>query len=39
VLNFNVNNLLNKKYWAGGGWSSGNMGEARNISLALNTTF
>jgi iron complex outermembrane receptor protein len=39
TLNANVNNLLNKKYWAGGGWSSGNMGEARNISVALNTTF
>jgi iron complex outermembrane recepter protein len=39
VFNGNVNNLLNKKYWAGGGWSSGNMGEARNISLGLNTRF
>lgn len=36
---FNINNLLNEKYWAGGGWSSGNMGEARNISLGLNTKF
>lgn len=39
VINANVNNLLNEKYWVGGGWSSGNMGEARNISLGLNTTF
>jgi iron complex outermembrane receptor protein len=39
VINANVNNLLNEKYWAGGGWSAGNMGEARNISLGLNTTF
>ncbi|MET0355321.1 MAG: TonB-dependent siderophore receptor, partial [Cellvibrio sp.] len=39
TLNANVNNLLNKKYWAGGGWSSGNMGEGRNISLGLNTKF
>jgi iron complex outermembrane receptor protein len=39
VINANINNLLNEKYWVGGGWSSGNMGEARNISLGLNTTF
>lgn len=39
AFNGNVNNLLNEKYWAGGGWSSGNMGEARNISLGLNTRF
>lgn len=39
ILNANINNLLNEKYWAGGGWSSGNMGEARNISLSLNTSF
>lgn len=35
----NVYNLFNKKYWAGGGWSSGNLGEARNVSLALRTQF
>jgi iron complex outermembrane receptor protein len=35
----NIYNLFNKKYWAGGGWSSGNLGEARNVSLALRTQF
>jgi iron complex outermembrane receptor protein len=35
----NVYNLLNTKYWAGGGWSQGTMGEARNLSLALRTQF
>jgi iron complex outermembrane recepter protein len=39
VFNGNVNNLLNEKYWAGGGWSSGNMGEGRNFTLGLNTRF
>lgn len=39
TLNANINNLFNKKYWAGGGWSSGNMGEERNISVGLNTKF
>lgn len=39
TLNGNVNNLLNEKYWSGGGYSAGNMGEARNISLGLNTVF
>ncbi|PUA30196.1 MAG: TonB-dependent siderophore receptor [Cellvibrio sp. 79] len=39
AVNANINNLLNEKYWAGGGWSSGNMGEERNISLGLNTKF
>jgi len=39
VINANVHNLLDEKYWAGGGWSSGNMGEGRNISLGLNTRF
>lgn len=38
-INGNIFNLTNEKYWAGGGWSSGNMGEARNISLGLNTMF
>lgn len=35
----NVNNLFNTKYWSGGGWGSGNVGEARNVSLTLSTTF
>ncbi len=35
----NVNNLFNRKYWAGGGWSAGNIGEARNASLALKVQF
>ncbi|WP_077332176.1 TonB-dependent receptor, partial [Hydrogenophaga sp. A37] len=35
----NVYNLFNAKYWAGGGWSSGNAGEARNVSLALRSQF
>lgn len=39
AINGNVNNLLNEQYWAGSGWSSGNMGEERNISVALNTRF
>jgi iron complex outermembrane receptor protein len=36
VLNGNLNNLLNKKYWAGGGYAAGNLGEAINGSLGLN---
>ena len=39
AINGNVNNLLNEQYWAGSGWSSGNMGEERNISVGLNTRF
>jgi len=39
TLNANVNNLLNEKYWSGGGYSAGNMGEARNISVGINTVF
>lgn len=39
ALNVNVYNLLNEKYWSGSGWSSGNLGEARNISVGLNTLF
>lgn len=39
TVNANVYNLLNKKYWAGSGWSSGNMGEGRNFTLGLNTRF
>lgn len=35
TLNGNINNLFNKKYWAGGGWGAGNMGEAINGSVAL----
>jgi iron complex outermembrane recepter protein len=35
----NVNNLFNRKYWASGGWSAGNVGEARNVSLALRAQF
>lgn len=35
VLNANINNLFNKKYWAGGGYGAGNFGEALNGSLAL----
>lgn len=35
----NVYNLLNTKYWAGGGWSQGAVGEARNFSLALRAQF
>lgn len=35
VLNANINNLFNKKYWAGGGYGAGNLGEALNGSLGL----
>lgn len=35
----NVSNLFNKKYWAGGGWSAGNLGEARNVALSLLARF
>jgi iron complex outermembrane receptor protein len=35
TLNGNINNLFNKKYWAGGGWGAGNMGKAINGSVAL----
>lgn len=35
----NMYNLLNTKYWAGGGWSQGTVGEARNFSLALRAQF
>lgn len=31
----NLNNIFNRKYWASGGWSAGNLGEARNGSLML----
>ncbi|MDR0237024.1 TonB-dependent siderophore receptor [Acinetobacter sp.] len=36
MINGNINNLFNKKYWAAGGWGAGNMGEAINGSLTLN---
>lgn len=35
TLNGNINNLFDKKYWAGGGYSAGNMGEAVNGSIGL----
>lgn len=39
TLLLNVYNLFNTRYWAGGGWSSGNIGESRNISLGLTAQF
>lgn len=35
----NVYNVMNTKYWAGGGWSQGTIGEARNFALALRCQF
>ena len=35
----NLNNVFNRKYWASGGWSGGNVGEARNASLSLRAQF
>lgn len=35
----NVNNLFDKKYWAGGNSWSGTVGERRNFSLGLRTRF
>lgn len=35
----NVYNLFNQKYWATGGWSAGNVGEARNFALSLQARF
>ncbi len=35
----NIYNLFNRKYWAGGGWSAGNLGEARNLALSLQMRF
>ncbi len=35
----NVNNLFDKKYWAGGGTWTGTVGERRNFSLGLRTQF
>ncbi|CAM4368946.1 hypothetical protein F901_00327 [Acinetobacter dispersus] len=39
VFNANLNNLFNKKYWAGGEWGEGNVGEALNGSLGLNVSW
>ncbi|WP_341893398.1 TonB-dependent receptor [Variovorax sp. YR752] len=39
TLYANLNNVFNRKYWASGGWSSGNLGEARNLSLNLRAPF
>jgi iron complex outermembrane receptor protein len=35
----NLNNVFDRKYWASGGWSAGNLGEARNLSLMLRAQF
>lgn len=35
----NLHNVFNRKYWASGGWSAGNVGEARNLSLSLRAQF
>ncbi|MCC6417678.1 MAG: TonB-dependent receptor [Gemmataceae bacterium] len=35
----NVYNLFNTKYWANGGFSAGNLGEARNLALSLQAKF
>jgi len=35
----NIYNLFDEEYWAGGGFGGGNMGETRNVSLSLSTTF
>ncbi len=35
----NLNNVFNRKYWASGGWSSGNVGEARNLAVTLKAQF
>lgn len=35
----NLNNVFNRKYWASGGWSAGNVGEARNLALTLRAQF
>ncbi|MFT3956125.1 MAG: TonB-dependent siderophore receptor [Piscinibacter sp.] len=39
TLYANLNNVFDRKYWASGGWSSGNLGEARNLSLTLRAQF
>ena len=33
----NINNLFDEEYWSGGGW--GSVGEGRNFSLGVSTTF
>jgi iron complex outermembrane receptor protein len=35
----NLNNVFNRKYWASGGWSQGNVGEARNLAVTLRAQF
>lgn len=35
----NLNNVFNRKYWASGGWSTGNVGEARNLAVTLRAQF
>jgi iron complex outermembrane recepter protein len=35
----NLNNVFNRKYWASGGWSAGNVGEARNLAVTLKANF
>ncbi|MEB3752771.1 TonB-dependent siderophore receptor [Acinetobacter sp. MD2(2019)] len=35
VLNANINNLFNKKYWAAGNYGYFTLGEARNAALSL----
>jgi iron complex outermembrane receptor protein len=35
----NLNNVFNRKYWASGGWSEGNLGEARNLAVTLRAQF
>jgi iron complex outermembrane receptor protein len=39
TLNGNINNIFNKKYWAGGGYGAGNIGEAINASLGLQASW
>ncbi|MEB3791635.1 TonB-dependent receptor [Acinetobacter sp. IK40] len=39
VVNANMNNLFNKKYWSVGDWGAGNIGEARNATLGLNISW
>ena len=36
-VNGNINNLFDEEYWSGGGW--GSVGEGRNFSLGVSTTF
>lgn len=35
TLNTNLNNVFNKKYWAGGGYNAGTIGEERNGSISI----